>query len=50
MNEKVYKRMGRIGAWNIVFGVLLIVIGVTIGVMQLICGGKLLGGRRDITF
>ncbi|MCR5701626.1 MAG: hypothetical protein K6G76_05710 [Lachnospiraceae bacterium] len=50
MNEKIYKTMGKTGAWNIVFGVVLIVLGVAIGTMQLIYGGKLLIDRKEITF
>lgn len=50
MNEKVYKTMKNVGAWNVVFGVILIVIGVTIGVIQIVHGGKLLTHKKDITF
>ncbi len=50
MNERVYKTMKRIGAWNIVFGVVLIVVGVTVGVMQIVHGGKLLSHKNDILF
>lgn len=50
MSEKVYKTMKTVGAWNIVFGVLLIVAGVTIGVIQLVHGGKLLKEKKEILF
>lgn len=50
MNEKVYKTMKRVGSWNIVFGVLLIVFGLTVGILQIIHGGKLLTHKKDITF
>ncbi|MBQ9983110.1 MAG: hypothetical protein IJP29_00820 [Lachnospiraceae bacterium] len=50
MNEKVYKTMGSIGGWNIAFGIILIVVGVTMGVMQIIHGGRLLHDKKDITF
>ena len=50
MNEKVYKTMKKVGSWNIVFGIILIVLGVTIGVLQIIHGGKLLAHKKDITF
>lgn len=50
MNEKVYKTMKKVGAWNIVFGILLIAVGVTVGVMQLVNGGKLLKNKKDIMF
>ena len=50
MNERVFKTMTKTGAWNIVFGVVLIVIGLTVGVMQIINGGKLLSDRKELTF
>lgn len=50
MNEKLYKTMKTVGGWNIVFGIILIVVGVAMGVMQIIHGGKLLGAKKDITF
>ncbi len=50
MNEKIYKTMKSVGGWNIVFGVVLIVLGVTVGVMQIIQGGRLLTGKKEITF
>lgn len=50
MNERVYKTMKRVGSWNIVFGILLIVFGTAVGIMQIIHGGKLLAHKKDITF
>ncbi len=50
MNEKVYKTMKKVGACNIVFGILLIVFGVTVGVLQIVHGGKLLNDKKEITF
>ncbi len=50
MSEKVYKTMGKVGAWNIAFGVIMIVVGLTVGVMQIIHGGKLLSDKKDIMF
>lgn len=50
MNEKIYNTMKQVGAWNIVFGVVLITLGVAIGVMQIVHGGKLLKDKKEITF
>lgn len=50
MNEKVYKTMKKVGAWNIVFGILTIVFGITVGVLQIVHGGKLLSNKKEITF
>ncbi len=50
MNEKVYKTMRNVGGWNIALGVVLIVVGVTVGILQIIHGGKLLHDKKEITF
>ena len=50
MNEKVYKTMRNVGGWNIAIGVVLIVVGVTVGVLQIVHGGQLLNNKKDITF
>ncbi|MBR1599815.1 MAG: hypothetical protein IJ661_13020 [Lachnospiraceae bacterium] len=50
MSEKIYNTMGKTGAWSIAFGVILVVMGIAIGVMQIIYGGKLLMDRKEITF
>lgn len=50
MEEKVYKTMRGTGAWNIVIGVVLLVIGVAAGVMLIVSGGKLLADKRKILF
>lgn len=50
MNEKVYKTMKKVGGWNIALGVFIVVFGVTVGVLQIIHGGKLLADKKEITF
>lgn len=50
MNEKVYKTMKKVGACSIVFGILTIVFGVAVGVIQIVHGGKLLRDKKEITF
>jgi len=50
MSEKVYKTMKNVGGWNIALGVVLIVVGVTVGILQIIHGGRLLNDKKDITF
>ncbi|MBO5470584.1 MAG: hypothetical protein J6A03_12720 [Lachnospiraceae bacterium] len=50
MSEKVYKTMSKVGAWNIVFGIIMIIVGLTVGVMQIIHGGKLLSDKKEIMF
>ncbi len=50
MGEKVYKTMRGTGAWNIVIGVVVMVIGVAAGVMLIVGGAKLLADKSKITF
>ena len=50
MEEKVYKTMGRVGAWNIAIGVVLIVVGLATGVISIISGGKLIKDKSGIIF
>lgn len=47
-SEKTYNRVGKAGATNIVIGVLLIVGGITLGVLSIVHGGKLLSSRSDL--
>ena len=50
MDEKLFKTMGRIGGANIAMGGICIVIGVGVGVLSIICGGKLLKDKNNLLF
>ena len=50
MEEKVYKVMGGAGAMNIVVGVIMLIVGVTTGVLLIIGGSKLINKRSNLTF
>lgn len=50
MNEKIYKSMKRIGGFSITLGIIAIVAGVTIGVLSIINGAKLLKEKAEIMF
>lgn len=50
MAEKVYKTMKSVGAFNLVTGILLIVLGITAGVAVIVNGAKLLNDKSDLTF
>jgi len=50
MEEKVYKLMGKSGAWNIALGVVVITIGLASGILLLISGAKLLANKNKIIF
>ncbi len=48
--EKVYKLLKAAGGSNIAVGVLIIVVGITLGVLNIISGASLLRNRRNILF
>ncbi len=48
--ERVYRQIKRAGAYNIAIGVVLIVTGITLGVLNIVTGGKLLKSRKQILF
>jgi hypothetical protein len=50
MNEKVYRSMNYVGAWNIAIGVVTLVLGVTVGVMSILHGAKLLKEKKSLLF
>lgn len=50
MNEKTYKVMRRTGGFSIALGIVAIAIGVTVGVLTILNGAKLLKAKSDITF
>lgn len=48
--EKVYKSMNRIGAANIAIGIVIIVAGVSAGIVAIVGGARLLKNKSEITF
>ena len=48
--EKVYKVLRNAGSANIAIGVLLIVLGITLGILNIVSGASLLKNRRNILF
>lgn len=50
MNEKVFRTMGSIGGGSIAMGAVLLVTGITVGVLMIINGARLLRQRAEITF
>lgn len=50
VQEKVYKTMKAVGIGNLVFGIISIVAGVTVGVISIISGARLLLSKRKIIF
>ena len=50
MEEKIYNTMKRSGGMNITLGILMIVFGLTAGVLLIVTGGRLLVKKADILF
>jgi len=50
MQEKVYGIMKNVGVGNLVFGIISIVAGVTVGVISIINGARLLKSKSNILF
>lgn len=50
MSEKIYKTMTRCGAGNVALGIVILVSGISAGVLMIISGTKLLKRKTEITF
>ncbi|MCL2866087.1 MAG: hypothetical protein FWE25_11190 [Lachnospiraceae bacterium] len=48
--EKIYKLMHNSGIANVSMGIILIVVGVTVGIMTIVNGTRLLMNKKEITF
>lgn len=48
--ERVYKVMNSVGAANIVIGIILVVTGLSAGIITIVNGARLLAGKKEITF
>ena len=48
MNEKIYKTMARSGACNLAVGIVVLVTGVTAGVLMIVNGANLLKKKSEI--
>jgi hypothetical protein len=48
MNERTYKTIEMVGAGSLVIGIITIVTGVTLGVLTIVNGARLLKKRSDI--
>lgn len=47
-NEKIYKTMGRAGASSIVLGIILLVTGISVGVLTIVNGARLLKRKSSV--
>ena len=50
MNQNIYKTMKSTGAGSLVLGILLIVMGLTFGILNIVNGARLLKGRTSSFF
>ncbi|HJA66758.1 hypothetical protein [Lachnoclostridium sp. An169] len=48
--EKAYRAMKNSGTGNIVLGIIVLVIGITAGVISIVNGANLLRHKKEITF
>ena len=46
--EGIYRRLARSGAQDLTIGILTLIFGMTVGVFNLVNGGKLLRQRREL--
>ena len=49
-DEKVYKTMNSVGVWNLVLGIVIVVVGSLTGVAMIVNGARLLKRKSDILF
>lgn len=50
MNERAYKAMSIAGAANIAVGIIVAVVGITTGVIAIVCGARLIKEKKGLTF
>lgn len=50
MSEKNYHLMTQTGAGDVTIGIIMIVVGVSAGIIAIVNGARLLAGRKDLTF
>ena len=48
MNEKIFKGLGIVGGLEIAIGIITLVVGVAVGVLSIVIGGKTIGYKKDI--
>ena len=48
--EKAYLTMKNSGAGSIAIGIIVLVVGITVGVISIVSGASLLKHKREITF
>ncbi len=49
-SEKVYRVAAQTAIWNLVMGIVILVTGITWGVLLLVSGARLQKSKNDLTF
>lgn len=49
-SEKIYKRVAIVGSCNIVTGIIIVVAGLSVGILNIVHGAMLLKGKSKIIF
>ena len=50
LEEKIYKTMNSVGIWNLVLGIVVVVVGALSGVAMIVNGARLLKRKSDVLF
>ena len=50
MEERTYKTMQRVGVANITIGIIVIVVGLSAGIIAIVGGAHLMRRKQDLTF
>lgn len=50
MVEKAYKSMNIVGSANIALGIIVLVTGITTGILAIVGGARLLKNKHELTF
>ena len=48
MNEKIFKMLGQVGAVDITIGIIMIIMGVSAGILSIINGARALKAKNNI--
>ncbi len=49
-NEKTYKTLSVVGGGNIALGIVILLAGISAGILMIVSGGRLLSAKKDLTF
>lgn len=50
LEEKIYKTMNSVGIWNLVIGIVVVVVGSLTGAAMIVNGARLMKRKSDVLF